>query len=149
MRIKENIYEIKITCYYISLINTGLFCYEASKPPNKLITKKLSSHEIIWSKSFFSKVSIKKMCCSKSKAFSVSIDTLWPLFFRSFLFWLHLKLRSTFCNKICIFWGEWPSGLRRSKKDLKFPVWNTTRCLAGFREPASLRGSRWTLGWNR
>ena len=43
--------------------------------------------------------------------------------------------------------GEWPSGLRRCCKNQKVPGWSPTRHSAGLRDPISLWGSWWPLGW--
>ena len=41
-----------------------------------------------------------------------------------------------------VLWGEWPSVLKHCDQNRKVPGSNPTRCLAGLRDPTSLRRSR-------
>ena len=41
-----------------------------------------------------------------------------------------------------VLWGEWPSVLKFCDQNRKVPGSNPTWCLAGLRDPTSLRGSR-------
>ena len=43
-------------------------------------------------------------------------------------------------------WGEWPSGLRHCNQNRKVPHSNSTKLLAGLRDPTLLQGSRWHSG---
>ena len=68
------------------------------------------------------------------------------LFFCPFLASFFLPKKSCSVTKYGPYGLLWPSGLRSCSNNRKVPGSNPTRRSAGFRDPTSLRGSRWPTG---